>query len=94
MSAHTGMTQDTDSWDKYQTTYLIGDLVKTEFGPAIITQASKDDREIYGVWPLPGWKWRRETWGWSPAKSAWYELRELELIEHGPAHKIRDAKTP
>lgn len=77
-----------DTWDQHATKYLPGDLVRTEFGPAIIREASAGDR--YSVWPLPGWEWRREEWGWSPVKWAWYSLDELELIEWGPAHAIRE----
>jgi hypothetical protein len=76
-----------DTWDKYQTKYLPGDLVRTEFGKAIIREASSNGS--YSVWPLPGWKWRRETWGWSPVKLAWYDDDELKIIKWGAAHYLR-----
>ncbi len=76
-----------DTWEKYKTKYLTGDMVKTEFGPAIIREVS--DNETYSVWPLPGWKWKRESWGWSPVKLAWYSESELKIIKWGIAHYIR-----
>ena len=76
-----------DTWDKYQTKYLPGDLVRTEFGKAIIREASGTGS--YSVWPLPGWKWRRETWGWTPVKWAWYDDDELKIIKWGAAHYLR-----
>lgn len=80
---------ESSRWSEHQTKYLPGDLVQTEFGPAIVTKAEYCQRDTYSVWPLPGWKWRREPWGWSPAKSAWYENEELTLIEAGAASKLR-----
>jgi len=82
----------TDTWEKYQTKYLPGDFVQTEFGPAIISEVSESGS--YSIWPLPGWKWRRERWGWSPVKRAWYDDDELTLIERGAASKARRNKSP
>ncbi len=79
-----------NQWSQYQTKYLPGDLVETEFGKAIITEAKQTQgTDAYAVWPLPEWKWRRESWGWSPVKYAWYPLDELKLLEKGPASKLR-----
>ena len=85
-----GARVDTKTWSEYATRYLPGDLVETEFGLVIIAEAHQTQGEDnYSVWPLPGWKWRRESWGWSPVKIAWYRNDELSLIEAGPASKRR-----
>ena len=77
-------------WSDYQTELLPGDLVETEFGRAVITEAHQSQgADTYAVWHLPGWKWRRELWGWSPAKVAWYSLDELRLLEKGTASNFR-----
>jgi len=90
-AAHgSGARVDTKTWSDYATRYLPGDLVETEFGPVIIAEAHQTQGEDnYSVWPLPGWKWRRESWGWSPVKIAWYHNADLSLIEAGPATKQR-----
>lgn len=88
------------------TTYLPGDLVRTEFGLAIIEEAKKSQgRDTYAAWVLPGWNWKPK-WVksatqeerdqeppllWDCPKSAWYDLRELELVEWGHASKIRQS---
>lgn len=88
------------------TTYLPGDLVRTEFGLAIICDAHKTQgRDTYSVWVLPGWEWkpiwRKDENGqnrdqesplfWDCPKGAWYDLHELELVEWGHASKHRHA---
>lgn len=80
------------TWDEFTTQFLPGDLVETEFGQAIIVDAQSGyEREAYSVWMIPGWEWKRETWGFTPAKRAWYEANELRLIEHGAASKMRQS---
>lgn len=88
------------------TTYLPGDLVKTEFGLAIIREAHKTQgRDTYAVWNLPGWEWKpvwRKTESgenrtqeaplfWDSPKGAWYDLAELDLVEYGHASKFKHA---
>lgn len=88
------------------TTYLPGDLVRTEFGLAVISEADKTQgRDTYSVWNLPGWEWK-PVWEksatqeerdqtppllWHSPKESWYDLSELELVEWGHASKHRHA---
>lgn len=72
-------------WSDFITKYLPGDLVQTEFGPAIITEGYSSQGDHYAVWPLPGWKWKRDKFCLESAKLAWYTNEELSLIERGPA---------
>jgi hypothetical protein len=79
-----------DQWTECKTKYLPGDFVETEYGPAVIREAKQNAGiDKYAVWPLPEWRWKKEPWGWSPVKHAWYSQDELKLIEEGHASKLR-----
>lgn len=84
---------ESSKWEEEKTKYLLGDLVRTEFGLGIITEAKYCQRDTYSIWHLPGWKWRQESWGGSPAYHAWYENEELIFIEAGFASKSRPINT-
>lgn len=79
--------REPESWDQYDSKFLVGDLVKTEFGSAIVKEAN---RNSYSLINLPDCLWRVEEWGWIPPKTAWYKDDELELIEKGAMSKMRD----
>ena len=76
-------------WEDLKTRYLPGDLVETKFGLAVIREATGSNGERYSIWPLPGWKWLKHSWGWEPVVYAWYGPSELKLIEAGPASRRR-----
>jgi hypothetical protein len=80
-------------WSQETTILLPGDVVSTQHGLAIITQAERrEDLDAYAVWHLPGAQAVSPAPGVTiPPRSAWYGFNELTRIGPGFASTCRAA---
>lgn len=86
------MTTQARNWTNQTTVFLPGDMVNTEHGLAIITQAERrDGLDAYAVWHLPGAQAVSPVPGVSiPPRSAWFNASEVQLVQFGHASFLRD----